>query len=553
MVELEGNIINVKTNSITSGRIVVEDGLIKSIEENGKNYSNYLAPGFIDAHIHIESSMLCPSRFAEAVIPHGTTSVITDPHEIANVMGLAGIDYMIKDAERVPLNVYFTAPSCVPATPFETAGAVLGAEEIKVLLARPEVVALGEMMNFPGVVNDDEEVMAKLDAAKQAGKPIDGHAPMLSGADLKKYIDAGISTDHECTTLEEAHEKAKLGMRIMLREGSASKNMGALAPIAKEFDNCLLVSDDKHPEDLRTGHVDEILRKAVEYGIDPLRAVAMVTRNPGEHYRLGRGLLEQGLPADIIEFNNLRDFKVSRVYIGGKLWSENGANNFETMPIQTASTITVSTKKSEDFKIISPLGDQSGTGKKIGNIKVRVIEIVPDSIITKELIESITPVKDALVPEPGRDILKLSVVNRYHDAEISSCFISGFGLKEGAVAASVAHDSHNIIAVGADDSALARAVNTVIGNQGGFVVTNATGKELMELKLPVAGLMSTEHYESVADKLKELQAAVSSMGSELTSPFLTLSFMALLVIPELKLSDKGLFDGRSFQFVDIIE
>lgn len=541
-----------RNNRTFPGKIGVEDGKIKNIEETDKDYKTYLAPGFIDAHIHIESSMLCPSRFAEAVIPHGTTAVVADPHEIANVMGLAGIEYMIRDAGSVPLNVFFSAPSCVPATPFETAGAVLDAKDIEALLARPEVVALGEMMNFPGVVAEVPQVIAKLDAAKRAGKPIDGHAPMLSGSDLEKYVNAGISTDHECITLEEAREKAGLGMKIMLREGSASKNLQALAPLANEYDGCFLVSDDKHPEELREGHLNTTLVKAVALGIDPLNAVSMVTIKPAEHYKLNRGVLEAGMPADIVECDNLEDFKIHRVFIAGVLTAEQGKVTFTADPEVSANTINVPHKTANDFRIMIPCGSLPDTNECSSEVRVRVIEIVPDNIITKERIESITPVNGAAEVDVDRDILKLAVVNRYSSAEAAKGFIYGFGLKKGAVAVSVAHDSHNIIAVGANDSALAKAVNTVITNQGGFAVVDDANDEIRDLKLPVAGLMSTGRAEIVAEQLKNLQSKITELGSTLKSPFLTLSFMSLLVIPELKLSDKGLFDGRTFQFVDIV-
>lgn len=545
MEELEGNVVDVRNNRIYSGRLGIMNGLIEFVEETGAECDHYLSPGFIDAHIHIESSMLCPSRFAEAVVPHGTTAVVTDPHEIANVMGVPGIDYMIKDASGVPLNVYFTAPSCVPATPFETAGAEIGAKEIEALLARPEVVALGEMMNYPGVINEVPEVMAKLEAAKAAGKPVDGHAPMLSGPELKRYIDAGISTDHECTTADEAREKAKLGMRIMLREGSASKNLKALAPVAMEFDDCFLVSDDKHPEDLSGGHINAILRTAVDAGIEPLRAIRMVTLNPSEHYKLGRGVLEKGKPADIVEFDNLKNFNVNRVFIDGKMVAGSGSCRFPTHPLQTTSTIPIARKKTEEFQIKVPLE----TGEEA---RVRIIEVIPDNIITKERIETMKVEDGLLNTDPENDILKLAVINRYGDTPAAAAFIRGFGLKKGAICASVAHDSHNIIAVGADDTTLSRVVNRVIGNEGGFAVTDTTGDEILSLELPISGLMSPESADAVAGKLRTLQEKTRELGSELASPFLTLSFMALLVIPELKLSDKGLFDGRSFKFVDII-
>jgi adenine deaminase len=553
---LEGNIVDAKAVRTFPGTLGIEDGIIQFIEESDKNYSNYIAPGFIDGHIHIESSMLCPSRFAEAVVRHGTTSVVTDPHEIANVMGLSGIDYMRADAEHVPLQVFFTAPSCVPATPFETSGAVLGVEDIETLLARPEVVALGEMMNFPGVINEVPEVIAKLEAAKRAGKPIDGHAPMVTGADLEKYVGSGISTDHECTTVEEAREKAELGMKIMLREGSASRNLEALAPITSEFDNCFIVSDDKHPEDLLEGHLNSTLRKAVKLGIDPIKAIAMVTYNPAEHYGLGRGILAKGMPADIVELDNLADFNIKRVFISGELVAIGGLNSFDARPLQTTSTITVPRRRSEEFVVKIP-GEQSGADSNLkAEYRVRVIEIVPDNIITKEAVETVVSKGDVIESDIERDILKVAVVNRYEAAEPAVGFIKGMGLKSGAMASSVAHDSHNIIAVGTDNSSISTAVNRVIANSGGLAVVSGSEdgeeKEITSLQLPVAGLMSTDPVKSVINLLKYLQIKLEELGSKPASPFLTLSFMALLVIPELKLGDKGLFDGRTFQFVDLI-
>jgi len=545
MLELEGNIVDVRSERVFGGRLVIDGGKIQAVEETGADYDTYLAPGLIDGHIHIESSMLCPSRFAEAVVPSGTTAVVTDPHEIANVMGTPGIDYMIKDSESVPLKTFFTAPSCVPATPFETSGAVLGPEDIEVLLSKDEVVALGEMMNFPGVINEDPVVMAKLEAAKAAGKPVDGHAPMLSGTELGKYVGAGISTEHECTTLEEAREKAKLGMKIMMREGSATKNLEALAPLASEFDNCFLVSDDKHPEDLRDGHVNAMLRKAVLLGVEPIRALRMATLNPAEHYRLGCGALEKGMTADVIEFDNLKKFNINRVFIDGKLAAEGGRCRFETIPLKTPGTISITKRTPEDFRIYAP-------GDPVGDVRARVIRLIPDNIVTGEDILDVRLVNREIRADPARDIVKLAVVNRYNEASVAAALITGLGIKNGAVASSVAHDSHNIIAAGTDDSALAKAVNTVIANAGGFAVVNGSTGYTNALTLPVAGLMSTKTAETVAQELKTLHEITAELGSSLKSPFLTLSFMALLVIPELKLSDKGLFDGRRFQFVDLV-
>jgi adenine deaminase len=547
MLELKGNIVDVAENLIYPGKISVQKGKIKHIKEIDESCSTYLLPGFIDGHIHIDSSMLCPQRFAETIIPHGTTSVVSDPHEIANVMGLTGIEYMIKDSEKAPLNVYFTAPSCVPATPFETTGAVLGVKEIELLLKRSEIVALGEMMNVPGVIKKSEDVMAKIEAAKKAGKPIDGHAPLLSGTDLKKYISAGISTDHECTNLREAQEKAKLGMKIMIREGSASKDLEALAPLASEFDNCMLVTDDKDPKELQEGHLDTTLAKAVKLGIDSIRAVAMVTINPARHYNLERGVLDINMPADIVEVNNLQDFKVLRVYIEGELAAEAGRIEFETTPTEMASSISVPQRTADDFNVLLP------SSKDSDYHNVRIIEIIPDNIVTRERIESMTPVNGILQAEPDRDILKLAVVNRYTPQDVSKGFIKGLGMKKGAFASSVAHDSHNIIVAGVTDSACAKAVNTVIANQGGFAVVDDKSSIMGELELPIGGLMCSMQANEVVERLQVLHDKIKELGCELTSPLSTLSFMSLEVIPELKLSDKGLFDSRSFQFVELIE
>lgn len=493
MLELKGNIVDVLEDRIYTGIIRVQKGKITYIKETNESCNTYLLPGFIDGHIHIDSSMLCPQRFAEVVVPHGTTSVVSDPHEIANVMGLSGIEYMIKDAGKVPLNVYFTAPSCVPSTLFETTGAVLGVKEIEALLARPEIVALGEMMNVLGVIKESEDVMAKIEAAKKAGKPIDGHAPLLSGTDLQKYINAGISTDHECTNLEEAREKAKLGMKIMIREGSASKDLEALAPLAKEFDNCMLVSDDKDPKELQEGHLNTTVAKAVKLGIDPIRAVAMATINPAGHYNLKRGVLDINMPADIVEVNNLNEFKVLSVYIEGNLTAKAGRIEFEPAPMGMTSSITIPQRTTEDFNVLL------SSSKDSDCLNVRVIEIIPDNIITRERIEPMIPVNGILQAEPDRDILKLAVVNRYRPQEVSKGFIKGLGMKKGAIASSVAHDSHNIIVAGVTDSACAKAVNTVIANQGGFAVVNDRSMIIGELELPIGGLMCTKQAKEVVE------------------------------------------------------
>ena len=532
---IRGNLLNIYTEEIYGAEIGFEKGIITCVKPVKDNFSGLILPGFIDAHIHIESSMLCPSRFAEAVVPHGTCSVIADPHEITNVMGLNGINYMLKDAFSVPLKMFLTAPSCVPATKFETSGAVLSVKDIDKLLKNPEVVGLGEMMNFPGVVNGDYEVLAKLDIAKRNRKPIDGHAPLLFGDELCRYVMKGISTDHECTSKSEALEKRRLGMKIMIREGSSAKNLKVLADLGGDF----IVSDDKHPEDLIKGHVDEMLIKAIEFGIDPITAVKMVTSNPAEHYNLNAGNIAPGKAADMVIVDDIEKFNVKKVYIDGNLVSKNGKSVFKVEPVKLPSTFKLKPKKPSDFNV--PADSPAS---------VRVIEVVEDQLITKETTADLNIYDGNLVSDMENDTLKIAVVERYGHNRLTNGFIKGFGLKNGAIASSVAHDSHNIITVGTNSQDMAKAVNTVINNKGGFSVVSK--ERSVDLKLPIGGLMSTRTVNEVADDLKILHQIVKNMGSKLSSPFMTLSFLALLVIPSLKISDKGLFDVDKFEFVDLI-
>ncbi len=532
---IRGNLVDVFTEEIYPAEITIKGNLIECVKPVDAKFQRYILPGFIDAHIHIESSMLTPSRFAQTVVPHGTTSVISDPHEIANVLGIEGIKYMIKDAASVPLQVFFTAPSCVPATPFETSGAIIGAKEIDKLLQMDEIVALGEMMNFPGVLADDPEVMAKIEAAKTYKKPIDGHAPLLTGNDLCKYIAAGISTDHECTIPEEVIEKRKLGMKIMLRQGSSAKNLADLIDSGGDF----IVSDDKHPEDLIKGHVDLMLKEAVDYGLDPIEAIKMVTLNPATHYNLNTGLIAPGKAADIVITDNLTDFNVKEVLIGGKVVAREGKTLFSVKPLLLQSSFKIEYKKTDDFEIISH--------KKME--KVRVIRTIEGQLLTEES-EAILPVIDGKIrPDIENDILKIGVVERYGHKKMTNAFVHGFGLQEGAIASSVAHDSHNIIVVGTNSPDMADAVNKLIKNKGGLVA--ASKGSFYSLNLPIGGLMSTKTAEEVALKLETLHNALKDMGCKLSSPFMTMSFMALLVIPKLKISDMGLFDVEKFEFVDV--
>ncbi|ADZ10564.1 Adenine deaminase [Methanobacterium lacus] len=532
---IRGNLLNVFTEEIYSAEVGFENGLISCVKPVDGNFKTLILPGFIDSHIHIESSMICPSRFAEAVVPHGTTSVIADPHEIANVMGLNGINYMLNDASSVPLKMFLTVPSCVPATKFETAGGIITSEDIDTLLKRPEFVGLGEVMNFPGVIGQDPEVIEKLEVAHVNNKPIDGHAPMLSGAELCNYAAAGISTDHESTTPSEALEKRRLGMKIMMREGSSAKNLKALAVVGGDF----IVSDDKDPEDLVEGHVDNMLLKAIEYGIDPVKAIKMVTLNPAEHYQLNTGSLVPGKAADMVIVDDIEKLNVKNVYIDGKLVSKNGSLNFKVNPLKLQGTFKSSPKKPSDFNLTS---DSPKT--------VRVIEIIEDQLITNKQTADLDIQDGNLMADLENDVLKIAVVERYGNNKMTNGFIKGFNLKNGAIASSVAHDSHNIIVIGTNSKDMAKAVNTVITNNGGLSVVSNGG--ITDLKLPIAGLMSDRTAEDVAKDLTILKQLVNDMGSTLSSPFMTLSFLALLVIPNLKISDMGLFDVEKFEFVNIV-
>jgi adenine deaminase len=534
---IKGNLLNVFTEEIYPAEISVQNGLITCVKPVRDNFKDFILPGFIDAHIHIESSMLVPSRFAEVVVPHGTTSVVADPHEIANVMGSAGIHYMMDDAASVPLNVFFTASSCVPATGFETSGAVVDTKEIDQLLSREDVVALGEMMNYPGVLAENEEVLAKITAAKKHNKPVDGHAPLLSGDDLCKYISVGISTDHECISKEEVKEKRKLGMKVMLRQGSSAKNLKDLIGGGGDF----IVSDDKHPPDLIEGHVDLMLKEAVELGLDPVEAVKMVTFNPATHYKINRGLIAPGRVADLVVVDDLENLNVKQVIISGKLVAQDNKALFSVNPLEIGKSFLLNHKRPDDFEIFSK------QEKEI----VRVIEVTEGQLITRER-EAVLEVENGKIQiDQDEDILKIAVVERYGHNWISNGFVHGFGLKKGAIASSVAHDSHNIIVVGTNTLDMADSVNQLVNNGGGLI--NGFKKDFNSLNLPIAGLMSINSAEEVSREFNLLQIAVKEMGCKLESPFMTLSFMALLVIPQLKMSDLGLFDSDKFQFVDVIK
>ncbi|MBC7107955.1 MAG: adenine deaminase [Methanomassiliicoccales archaeon] len=537
---IEGQLVDVAGGAIIPARIVIQDDKIVGIERRSHAPDVYILPGFIDSHVHIESSLLCPSRFSEAAVSHGTTCVITDPHEIANVLGMKGIEFMLRDSKKTPMRIYFTVPSCVPATEMETPGAVLTWKEVKELLVLPEFVALGEVMNVQAVLAEREDMMMKIEAAKLLGKPIDGHAPGLSGYALDRYIFAGISTDHECVSSEEALEKHRKGMRIMVREGSTSKDLEPLAQFAREHE-FLLVSDDLHALDLKRGHIDDLLRKAVRLGIDPIRAVRSVTLWPAKHYGLPLGSIAIGESADIVIVDNLKDFNVLQVYIGGKLVAEKGRTLFKVEPENLDYHMVEQHTSPTDFEI--------RVDKDRRKVRVRVIRVVPDQDISYSDVAELNVIDGVVQVDLQQDVLYVSVVCRYERKKPALGFIKGFKLKKGAIASSVAHDAHNIIAVGVDANSIATAVEHV-SRVGGYCATD--GIKSVTLELPIAGLMSTEDCETVCEKETKITELVRTMGCDLEAPFMTLSFQSLLVVPELKICDRGLFDSTQFKFVDPI-
>ena len=541
--KIQGNIVDIFNKIIFYGEVTVEDGKIKSIASVspppfGGDGGGFLLPGFTDSHVHIESSMLVPSEFAKLAVVHGTVATISDPHEIANVCGMAGVEFMIANGKTVPFKFHFGAPSCVPATIFETAGAVLNVDDADALLKSDDIFYLSEMMNFPGVLNDDKEVMQKIAAAKKYNKPVDGHAPGLMGAAAKKYIDAGISTDHECFTAAEALDKLKYGMKILIREGSAAKNFEALIDLMHEhFEMMMFCSDDKHPDSLAAGHINQLCARAVAKGIDVFKVLQAACINPVLHYNMKVGLLRGGDAADFIVVEDLVNFKVTQTYIDGVLVADRGESAISSGQSAIINNFSCNKKFVEDFKI-------AFNGEK----EIPVIKALDGQLITNKIFAAPKIVDGEIVSDVINDILKIVVVNRYNNAPVAKAFIKNFGLQHGAIASSVAHDSHNIVAVGVDDESLLKAVNLVIAAQGGVSAVGNT-KEIV-LALPVAGLMSNDDGYKIATAYTAIDKMVKEeLGSTLSAPFMTLSFMALLVIPHLKLSDMGLFDGDGFKFV----
>lgn len=537
---VEGKIVDVISKEIFEGKVHIENGKISKIERCSVSNDQYIIPGFVDAHVHVESSMLIPSEFARLAVCHGTVGTISDPHEIGNVLGKDGVKYMIENGAKTPFKFYFGVPSCVPATIFETAGATITVDDIEELFQYPRVNYLAEMMNFPGVLKRDPEVMAKIELAHSLGKQVDGHAPGLMGEDAKRYIEAGISTDHECFTKPEALDKLKYGMKILIREGSAAKNFEALYSLIDEYpDMTMLCSDDKHPNDLAVGHVNKLAARAIAKGCELFNVLRAASKNPIEHYNMEIGLLQEGDSADFCIVKDLKDFDVTATYIDGKLVAENGqtkiekveaaiVNNFNCDPIDSDSLVVCAADATD----------------------VNVISVEDGQLITEKEIARLSTNNGALVPDVTNDILKVAVVNRYENAPPAVAFIKNFGLKEGAIASCVAHDSHNIIAVGTNDKDLTNAINLIIAEKGGISLANGDEQEVVGL--PVAGIMTNKDGYEIGREYEALDRRSKELGVTLSAPYMTLSFCALLVIPKLKLSDKGLFDGEKFEFVDVI-
>ena len=537
-MNVKGNIVDILNKRIFKGEVCVENGQISAIREVNHEVENYILPGFVDAHIHIESSMVVPSEFAKIAVLHGTVATVSDPHEIANVLGVQGVDFMIENGKKVPLKFNFGAPSCVPATSFESAGAVINADDIKLMMENPDINYLAEMMNYPGVLLDDEEVLQKIEHAKNNNKPIDGHAPGLRGDDVTKYIAAGISTDHECFRYDEALEKLQKGMKILIREGSAAKNFDALIDLLPEhYNNMMFCSDDKHPDDLLLGHINQLCKRAVAKGIDVFKVLQAACVNPVNHYNLEVGLLQQGDAADFIMVDNLKEFNVLETYINGELVAKNGKSFVKSVPFEVLNNFNTDIKKVADFRLAS------------SSKKIRVIEALDGELVTNNIEADSLIVDGDLVSNTATDVLKMTVVNRYKNETPSIAFIKNFGIKEGAIASSVGHDSHNIIAIGVSDEAICKAVNLIIENKGGVCAVTKTTEKVVAL--PVAGIMSDQPAEIIGNAYAALDAMAKEMGSTLRAPYMSLSFMALLVIPSLKLSDKGLFDGNTFKFTSL--
>lgn len=535
---IKANYVDIENRQIFAAEVKIEGRKIVAVTAIDEVVEDYILPGFIDAHIHIESSMVLPAEFAKVAVLHGTVGTVSDPHEIANIMGIDGVNYMIENSKTVPFNFFFGAPSCVPATSFETAGASIDAAGIEELMQSKDIWYLAEVMNYPAVIHRDAEMMQKVRAAHHVNKPVDGHAPGVTGSDLQQYISAGISTDHECVTYHEGLEKLKSGMKVIIREGSAAKNFDALIPLLNLFPKQIMFcSDDKHPDDLLLGHINQLVLRAINQGHDLYDVLHAACVLPIKHYQLPVGQLKVNDDADFIVINNLKEFKVKQTFIKGNCVAQNQISHIQTKP----------------FHIINQFNCKAITAKqlelKASNNKIKIIETFNRQLITACIVDTVPIVDGILTTNSTKDILKIVVVNRYFDAPPSVAFIKNFGLKEGAIASCIAHDSHNIVAVGVDDESLAQAINLIIESKGGISVAHQHGKDV--LPLPVAGIMSNQAVDKVAEGYQSLHNKAKELGCQLDAPFMSLSFMALLVIPALKLSDKGLFDGVSFKLTNL--
>ena len=538
--QISGQIVDIVNSRIFKGTVFVENGKIINIIEDDNNNEQIIMPGLVDSHIHIESSLLVPTEFARLAVTHGTVATVSDPHEIANVLGIDGVKYMIETSKKSPMKFYFGAPSCVPATSFETSGAILDSKAVDELLSMNDIKYLGEMMNYPGVIFNDNEVVKKIESAKRHNKPIDGHAPLLSGDDLIKYCKSGITTDHECSNLQEAREKIALGMMIQIREGSAAKNFNALIPLIEEApEKIMFCSDDMHPHELINGHINILVKKSISLGYNILDILKAATLTPVKHYNLEVGLLQKNDPADFIIIDNFNDFNILKTYIDGKLVAENNKSLIPETAVNAINNFEAEKVNTADFKIFDK-------GKNI-----KIINAISGEILTEKIIGRPKSIDNYLVSDIDNDILKIAVINRYEKKKISLGFIKNFGLKKGAIASSVAHDSHNIVVIGCSDEEMAHAANMIINTKGGLVAWSHD-KNIC-VPLPVAGLMTNNDGKKIAADYQALVTLSKEFGSELNDPFMTMGFMSLLVIPKLKLSDKGLFDCEKFEFTTLYE
>lgn len=538
--QVSGQIVDVVNSRIFKGTVFVDNGKIVNVIEEENDNDQFIMPGFVDSHIHIESSLLVPTEFARLAVTHGTIATVSDPHEIANVLGIEGVKYMVATGKLSPMKFYFGAPSCVPATSFETSGAILDSRAVDELLSMDDIKYLGEMMNYPGVIFNDNEVLAKINSAQRHNKPIDGHAPLLSGDDLVKYCKSGITTDHECSALQEAREKVALGMTILIREGSAAKNFDALIPIIEESpENVMFCSDDMHPHELINGHINSLVKKSISLGYNILDVLKSATLNPIKHYNLEVGLLQKNDPADFIIVDNLVDFNVLKTYIDGKLVAENNKSLIPENDVELINNFVAENVDIDDFKIYDE-------GKN-----VKIISVINGELLTEKTIGRPKSVNDNLVSDVDNDILKIAVINRYEKKKIALGFIKNFGLKKGAIASSIAHDSHNIVVIGCSDEEMTNAANMIINTKGGLVAWSYD--ENICIPLPVAGLMTNIDGHKIAADYQELVTLSKEFGSTLNDPFMTMGFMSLLVIPKLKLSDKGLFDCEKFELTTLFE